>query len=184
MPRDVPAINRDTRRQRSRIPTQPGRPTTYKCPSGRVHAIVEDAAERDLEQPLIEAVKRRQSKRMALYQRPQLYKFAPGATREAAARYLEDLCNAGLEEWRRVTVIGSTECSHNIIQEARTLMRHIRHRDMWELRGPHTPTSDLEQPAYKSTDINTPEEDTTLDEQDTEIENWEAELAADPEEET
>ena len=50
---------------------------------------LEDAAERDLEQPLIEAVKRRQSKRMALYQRPQLYKFAPGATREAAARYLE-----------------------------------------------------------------------------------------------
>ena len=115
---------------------------------------------------------------MALYQRPQLYKFAPGATREAAARYLEDLCNAGLEEWRRVTVIGSTECSHNIIQEARTLMRHIRHRDMWELRGPHTPTSDLEQPAYKSTDINTPEEDTALDEPDAEIENWEAELAA------
>ena len=52
---------------------------------------------------------------------------------------------------------------------------------MWELRGPHTPTSDLEQPAYKSTDINTPEEDTALDEPDTEIENWEAELAADPE---
>ena len=24
-------------------------------------------------------------------------------------------------------------------------------RDMWELRGPHTPTSDLEQPAYIST---------------------------------
>ena len=49
----------------------------------------------------------------------------------------------------------------------------------------HTPTSDLaEQPAYKFTDINTPEEDTTLDEPDTEIENWEAELAADPEEET
>ena len=149
---------------------------------------LEDAAERDLEQPLIKAVERRQSKRMALYQRPQLYKFAPGATREAAARYLEDLCNAGLEEWRRVTVIGSTECSHNIIQEARTLMRHIRSRaDMWELtqlRGPHTPTSDLEQPAYKPTDINTPEEDTALDEPDTEIENWEAELAADPEEET
>jgi hypothetical protein len=57
----------------------------------------------------IKAVERRQSKRMALYQRPQLYKFAPGATRETAARYLEDLCNAGLEEWRRVTVIGSTE---------------------------------------------------------------------------
>ena len=55
---------------------------------------------------------------------------------------------------------------------------------MWELRGPHTPTSDLEQPAYKPTDINTPEEDTTLDEPDTEIESWEAELAADPEEET
>ena len=55
---------------------------------------------------------------------------------------------------------------------------------MWELRGPHTPTSDLEQPAYKSTDINTPEEDTALDEPDAEIENWEAELAADPEEET
>ena len=52
---------------------------------------------------------------------------------------------------------------------------------MWELRGPHTPTSDLEQPAYKSTDINTPEEDTALDEPDTEIESWEAELAADPE---
>jgi hypothetical protein len=52
---------------------------------------LEDAAERDLEQPLIKAVERRQSKRMALYQRPQLYKFAPGATREAAARYLEDL---------------------------------------------------------------------------------------------
>ena len=95
---------------------------------------------------------------------------------EAAARYLEDLCKTmhkpcrsrgSLEEWRRVTVIGSTECSHNIIQEARTLMRHIRHRDMWELRGPHTPTSDLEQPAYKSTDINTPEEDTALDEPDT-----------------
>jgi hypothetical protein len=67
------------------------------------------------------------------------------------------------------------------IQEARTLMRHIRYRDMWELRGPHTPTSDLEQPAYKPTDINTPEEDTTLDEPDTEIDNWEAELAADPE---
>ena len=55
---------------------------------------------------------------------------------------------------------------------------------MWELRGPHTPTSDLEQPAYKPTDINTPEEDTTLEEPDTEIESWEAELAADPEEET
>ena len=56
---------------------------------------------------------------------------------------------------------------------------------MWELRGPHTPTSDLEQPATnKPTDINTPEEDTALDEPDTEIENWEAELAADPEEET
>ena len=39
-------------------------------------------------------------------------------------------------------------------------------------------------PCIKSTDINTPEEDTTLDEPDTEIENWEAELAADPEEET
>ena len=38
---------------------------------------------------------------------------------------------------------------------------------MWELRGPHTPTSDLEQPAYKPTDINTPEEDTTLDEPQT-----------------
>ena len=64
-------------------------------------------------------------------------------------------------------------------------MRHIRYRDMRELRGPHTPTSDLEQPAYISTlslsDINTPEEDTALDEPDTEIENWEAELAADPE---
>ena len=53
-----------------------------------------------------------------------------------------------------------------------------------ELCRRSTALSDLEQPAYKSTDINTPEEDTTLDEPDTEIENWEAELAADPEEET
>ena len=56
---------------------------------------------------------------------------------------------------------------------------------MRELRGPHTPTSDLEQPAYKPTDINTPERGGRhhpLDEPDTEIENWEAELAADPEE--
>jgi len=42
-------------------------------------------------------------------------------------------------ETSTVTVIGSTECSHNIIQEARTLMRHIRYRYMWERRrGVHT----------------------------------------------
>ena len=48
----------------------------------------------------------------------------------------------------------------------------------------HTNTSDLEQPKHTDplcTDINTPEEDTALDEPDTEIESWEAELAADPE---
>ena len=47
-----------------------------------------------------------------------------------AAYYLEDLCHAGLEEWRQVTVIGSKESSHNIIQQARILMRQIRFRDM------------------------------------------------------
>ena len=63
-------------------------------------------------------------------------------------------------------------------------MRHIRSIPRYVLPvgtqgSTHTPTSDLaEQPAYKFTDINTPEEDTALDEPDTEIENWEAELAA------
>ena len=123
---------------------------------------------------------------MALYQRPQLYKFAPGATKEAATYYLEDLCHAGLEEWRQVTVIGSTESSHNIIQEARILMKQMRFRDMWELRGPHMDMSDLlEQPAYGTTNNDTPEEDgTALEEPDAQIDNWEAEFAADLEAET
>ena len=65
----------------------------------------EETAGRDLEQLLVQAVERRHTNRMALYQRPQVYKFAPGATREAATYYLEDLCHAGLEEWRQGTVI-------------------------------------------------------------------------------
>ena len=147
---------------------------------------LEETVGRDLEQLLVQAVERRHNKRMALYQRPQLYKFAPGATKEAAAYYLEDLCHAGLEEWRQVTVIGSTESSHNIIQEARILMRQIRFRDMWELRGPHMDMSDLlEQPAYGPTNNDTPEEDdTALEEPDAQIDNWEAEFAADLEAET
>ena len=147
---------------------------------------LEETVGRDLEQLLVQAVERRYNKRMALYQRPQLYKFAPGATKEAAAYYLEDLCHAGLEEWRQVTVIGSTESSHNIIQEARILMRQIRFRDMWELRGPHMDMSNLlEQPAYGPTNNDTPEEDdTALEEPDAQIDNWEAEFAADLEAET
>ena len=122
---------------------------------------------------------------MALYQRPQVYKFAPGATREAATYYLEDLCHAGLEEWRQVTVIGSTESSHNIIQEARVLMRQIRFRDMWELRGPHMDMSNFEQPTYGPRDNNMPqEEDTALEEPDTEIEQWEAKFAVELEAES
>jgi hypothetical protein len=52
-------------------------------------------------------------------------------------------------------------------------MRHIRSIPRYVLPvgtqgSTHTPTSDLaEQPAYKFTDINTPEEDTTLDEPQT-----------------
>ena len=61
-----------------------------------------------------------------------------------------------------MTVIGSTESSHNIIQEARILMKQIRFRDMWELRGPHMDMSNLlEQPAYGPTNNDTPEEDDT-----------------------
>ena len=147
---------------------------------------LEETVGRDLEQLLVQAVERRHNKRMALYQRPQLYKFAPGATKEAATYYLEDLCHAGLEEWRQVTVISSTESSHNIIQEARILMRQIRFRDMWELRGPHMDMSDLlEQPAYGPTNNDTPEEDdSALEEPDAQIDNWEAEFAADLEAET
>jgi len=147
---------------------------------------LEETVGRDLEQLLVQAVERRHNKRMALYQRPQLYKFAPGATKEAAAYYLEDLCHAGLEEWRQVTVIGSTESSHNIIQEARILMKQMRFRDMWELRGPHMDMSDLlEQPAYGPTNNDTPEEDdSALEEPDAQIDNWEAEFAADLEAET
>ena len=142
---------------------------------------LEDPAERNLEQLLVQAVERRHNTRMALYERPQLYKFAPGATRETASYYLEDLCNAGLGEWRRVTVIGTTENSHNIIQEARILMIQMRSRDMWELRGPRTEMSDLEQPAYGPSDNETPEEDDTITAEDTNTENddWEAEFAAD-----
>ena len=99
---------------------------------------MEEAAQRDFEQLLVQAVGRQHTTRMALYQRPQLYKLAPGATREAAANYLEDLRDAGLEEWRRVTVINNTESNHNIVQEARELMAQIRSRDIWELAGPRT----------------------------------------------
>ena len=40
----------------------------------------------------------------------------------AMLRESADLRDAGLEEWRRVTVIDNTESSHNIVQEARILM--------------------------------------------------------------
>eukprot|EP00964_Phaeocystis_antarctica_P083082 scaffold52231_cov72-Phaeocystis_antarctica.AAC.1 len=80
-------------------------------------------------------------------------------------------------------VIGTTENSHNIIQEARILVIQMRSRDMWELRGPPTEMSDLEQPAYGPSDNETPEEDDTITAEDTNAENddWEAEFAADPE---
>ena len=65
-------------------------------------------------------------------------------------------------------------------------MRQIRSRDMWELRGPHMDMSDLlEQPAYGTTNNDTPEEDgTALEEPDAQIDNWEAEFAADLEAES
>ena len=145
---------------------------------------MEEAAQRDFEQLLVQAVGRQHNTRMALYQRHQLYKLAPGATREAAANYLEDLRDAGLEEWRRITVIDNTESSHNIVQEARiliaqnnTLPRHYS----WELAGPRTSMSDLKQPAHESADsIETlEEEDTTVEELDAGIDSWEAEFAMD-----
>ena len=134
---------------------------------------MEEAAQRDFEQLLVQAVGRQHTTRMALYQRPQLYKLAPGATREAAANYLEDLRDAGLEEWRRVTVINNTESNHNIVQEARELMAQIRSRDIWELAGPRTLMSDLEQPAHESADsIETLEEEAiTVDKLEAEIDS-------------
>ena len=60
-------------------------------------------------------------------------------------------------------------------------MIQMRSRDMWELRGPRTEMSDLEQPAYGPSDNETPEEDDTITAEDTNTENddWEAEFAAD-----
>ena len=56
------------------------------------------------------------------------------------------------KQWRRVTVINNTESNHNIVQEARELMAQIRSRDIWELAGPRTLMSDLEQPAHEFAD--------------------------------
>ena len=65
-------------------------------------------------------------------------------------------------------------------------MRQIRFRDMWELRGPHIVMSDLlEQPSHGPTNNDMPEEDDiALEEPDAQIDNWEAEFAADLEAET
>ena len=85
------------------------------------------------------------------------------------------------EQTSSVTVIGSSvhECSRNIIQKQHTSKRPEQYtHETYTLPryvlpvgtqgSTHTPTSDLaEQPAYKFTDINTPEEDTTLDEPQT-----------------
>ena len=92
-------------------------------------------------------------------------------------------------ETGRVTVIDNTESSHNIVQEARILMAQnntLRSRDIWELAGPRTLMSDLEQPAHESADsIETlEEEDTTVEELDAGIDSWEAEFAMDLEAES
>ena len=64
-------------------------------------------------------------------------------------------------------------------------MRQIRFRDMWELRGPHMDMSNLEQPTYGPRDNNMPQEDdTALEEPDTEIDQWEAEFAVELEAES
>ena len=86
-------------------------------------------------------------------------------------------------ESRRVTVIGSSvhECwqpKHHTRKRPEQYTHEIYTLDpeicaayvlpVGTQGSTHTPTSDLaEQPAYKFTDINTPEEDTTLDEPQT-----------------
>ena len=59
------------------------------------------------------------------------------------------------------------------------LMAQIRSRDIWELAGPRTLMSDLEQPAHESADsIETSDEDNTaVEEPDAEIDSWGAEFA-------
>ena len=52
-------------------------------------------------------------------------------------------------------------------------MAQIRSRDLWELTGPRTLMSDLEQPAHECADTieTSDEDDTTVEEPDAEIDN-------------
>lgn len=94
---------------------------------------------------IVREAKRKHRERRVIYRRPQIYKLAPGATVETATDYLLDLRDEGIENVRQVSIISRSESEHNMTQEARTLMASMTARDVWELRGPRTKASSLQQ---------------------------------------
>ena len=130
---------------------------------------------------VVRETKRKHMERRVIYRRPQIYKLAPGATIETATDYLLDMRDAGIESVRQVSTISRSESEHNITQEARILMASIIVRDIWELRGPRTRMSALQQMQQSSicaeySDCSDNGEDETAP---AESDPWEAEFEAD-----
>ena len=147
---------------------------------------LQEAERCDFEQLMVHTAKQRHVKKMVIYRRPQLFKLAPGATRETAADYLVDMQDAGIEAARQVTMINRLDSDHNIKQEARSLMAHMKAKDIWELRGPRLLMSALQQPAAEETDARDTSESETpeLEILEPEFDAWEEEFAAETEAET
>ena len=106
---------------------------------------LKEAERCDFARLIVREAKRKHRERRVIYRRPQIYKLAPGATVETATDYLLDLRNEGIENVRQVSIISRSESEHNMTQEARTLMASMTARDVWELRGPRTKASSLQQ---------------------------------------
>ena len=121
----------------------------------------------------------RSKDRVLLYSRPQLLLFSPGAEEEGARDHIRDLCDAGCNALRQITMMHHSESKHNVTQEAMIIYNNLVVKDVFQLHGPrvtfHQPTAIMD-PAIADPGPQGSEEEAAADYSDLEA-DWELQCA-------